>query len=62
MKNNICRLIVAALITFNIMILTNAIIRLNTENQKLKNRVKQLEINYKLYEYDFNQIREYRGR
>lgn len=62
MKNNICRLIVAALITFNIMILTNGVIKLNIENKELKNRVKQLEINYKLYEYDFNQIREYRGR
>ena len=62
MKNNICKLVVLGLIIFNIMILTNAVIRLNIENQKLKDNVKQLEINYKLYEYDFNQIREYRGR
>ena len=62
MKNNICKLVVLGLIIFNIMILTNAVIRLNIENQKLKDKVKQLEINYKLYEYDFNQIREYRGR
>lgn len=62
MKNRIYKLIVLGLITFNIMILTNAVIRLNIENRELKNKVKQLEINYKLYEYDFNQIREYRGR
>lgn len=62
MKNNICRLIVTVLITFNIMILTNAVVKLNEENKELKNRVKQLEINYKLYEYDFTQLREYRGR
>lgn len=61
MRNNIFKLIVVALITFNIMILTNGVIKLNIENKELKNRVKQLEINYKLYEYDFNQIREYRG-
>lgn len=62
MKNRIYKLIVLGLITFNIMILTNAVIKLNIENRELKDRVKQLEINYKLYEYDFNQIREYRGR
>lgn len=62
MRNNIFKLIVVALITFNIMILTNAVVKLNEENKELKNRVKQLEINYKLYEYDFNQIREYKGR
>lgn len=61
MKNRIYKLIVLGLITFNIMILTNAVIKLNIENRELKDRIKQLEINYKLYEYDFNQIREYRG-
>ena len=34
---------------------------LNNENKKLKEKVNQLEINYKLYEYDFEQLREYKG-
>lgn len=61
MKNNICRLILVIVIAFDFMIITNAIIKLSNDNKTLREKVNQLEVNYKLYEYDFEQIKEYRG-
>lgn len=61
MKNNVCRLILVVVIALDLLVISNAIIKLNNENKKLKEKVNQLEINYKLYEYDFEQLREYKG-
>ena len=35
--------------------------KLQRENETLNNRINQLEINYKLYDYNINQLKEYRG-
>ena len=35
--------------------------KLQRENETLNNRITQLEINYKLYDYNINQLKEYRG-
>lgn len=61
MKNSVCRLILTVVIALDLLVISNAIIKLNNENKKLKEKVNQLEINYKLYEYDFEQLREYKG-
>lgn len=61
MKNNVCRLILVVVIALDLLVISNAIIKLSNENKKLKEKVNQLEINYKLYEYDFEQLREYKG-
>lgn len=61
MKNSVCRLILVVVIALDLLVISNAIIKLNDENKKLKEKVNQLEINYKLYEYDFEQLREYKG-
>lgn len=61
MKNSVCRLILVVVIALDLLVISNAIIKLNNENKKLKEKVNQLEINYKLYEYDFEQLREYKG-
>lgn len=29
--------------------------------QNINNRINQLEVNYSIYEYDINQLKEYRG-
>lgn len=61
MKNSVCRLILTVVIALDLLVISNAIIKLNNENKKLKEKVNQLEINYKLYEYDFEQLKEYKG-
>lgn len=61
MRNSVCRLILVVVIALDLLVISNAIIKLNNENKKLKEKVNQLEINYKLYEYDFEQLREYKG-
>jgi hypothetical protein len=30
--------------------------------QNINNRIDKLEVNYSIYEYDINQLREYRGK
>ena len=35
--------------------------KLQRENETLNNRINQLEIDYKLYDYNINQLKEYRG-
>lgn len=35
--------------------------KLQRENENLNNRIQQLEIDYKLYDYNINQLKEYRG-
>lgn len=52
--------ILALLIGFEFILLTNKIAEKDKEIDSLKSRVKQLEIDCKLYEHDFNQLKEYR--
>lgn len=35
--------------------------QLKKQNKKLNERINQLEIDYKLYDYNINQLKEYRG-
>lgn len=55
--------IIFAVIVFIIFILCNSydIKQLKKQNKKLNERINQLEIDYKLYEYNINQLKEYRG-
>lgn len=55
--------IIFAVIVFMIFILWDSydIKQLKKQNKKLNERINQLEIDYKLYDYNINQLKEYRG-
>lgn len=55
-----CIVILALLVGFEFILLTNKIAEKDKEIDSLKSRVEQLEIDCKLYEHDFNQLKEYR--
>ena len=61
--NKILSFILIAIIIFTIFTEWNTydIKKLQRENENLNNRINQLEIDYKLYDYNINQLKEYRG-
>ena len=61
--NKIISFILIAIIIFTIFTEWNTydIKKLQRENENLNNRINQLEIDYKLYDYNINQLKEYRG-
>lgn len=42
MKNNVCRLILVVVIALDLLVISNAIIKLNDENKKLKEKDKEI--------------------
>lgn len=55
--------IIFTVIVFMIFILWDSydIKQLKKQNKKLNERINQLETDYKLYDYNINQLKEYRG-
>lgn len=57
--NNIAIVLLALLVAFEFILLIDELDDQQQEINNLRNRIKELEVNYNLYQYNMNQLQEY---
>ena len=57
--NNIAIVLLALLVAFEFILLTDELDDQQQEINNLRHKIKELEVNYNLYQYNMNELQEY---